>query len=98
MTTELTNKTSQLEQTIKELESVRLRAIRGGVETERWQMDLNSVRTSNRFLSQQTNELRLRLTTTEEQLNEARKNLSVLKNGGGKLRLQSEYVHLETVI
>ncbi|VUZ55225.1 unnamed protein product [Hymenolepis diminuta] len=84
LTTELTNKSSQLEQTIKELESVRLRAIRGGVETERWQMDLNSVRTSNRFLSQQTNELRLRLTTTEEQLNEARKNLSVLKNRGGE--------------
>lgn len=82
LSTEVANKTSQLELTNKELESVRLRAIRGGVETERWEMDLNSVRTSNRFLSQQTNELRLRLTTTEEQLKEAQKRLSVLRNGG----------------
>nr|CDS29080.2 Ribosome binding protein 1 [Hymenolepis microstoma] len=82
LSTELANKTSQLELSNKELESVRLRAIRGGVETERWEMDLNSVRTSNRFLSQQTNELRLRLTTTEEQLKEAQKRLSVLRNGG----------------
>lgn len=75
LTNELANKSSQLDQTNKELESVRLRAIRGGFETERWEMDLKSVRTSNRFLSQQMNELRLRLTATEEQLSEAQKKL-----------------------
>lgn len=81
LTTELTSKATQLEQTNKELEAVRLRAVRGGVETERWQMDLNSVRTSNRLLAQQTNELRLRLTDTEGQLASAQRRLiSVLKD------------------
>ncbi|VDM18014.1 unnamed protein product [Hydatigera taeniaeformis] len=83
LTAELTTKTTQLEQANKELEAVRLRVVRGGVETERWQTDLNSVRTTNRFLAQQTNELRLRLTTTEAQLSDAQKRIvSLLKSGG----------------
>nr|CDS16575.1 Ribosome binding protein 1 [Echinococcus granulosus] len=81
LTAELTTKTTQLEQVNKELEAVRLRVVRGGVETERWQTDLNSVRTTNRFLAQQTNELRLRLTTTEAQLIDAQKRIvSLLKS------------------
>ncbi|KAL5962735.1 hypothetical protein TSMEX_009513, partial [Taenia solium] len=81
LTAELTAKATQLEQVNKELEAVRLRVVRGGVETERWQTDLNSVRTTNRFLAQQTNELRLRLTTTDAQLIEAQKRIvSLLKS------------------
>lgn len=83
LTAELSTKTTQLEQVSKELEAVRLRAVRGGVETERWQTDLNSVRATNRFLAQQTNELRLRLTTSEAELSATQKRLiAALKTKG----------------
>ncbi len=82
LTAELTSKTSQLEYANKELETVRCRVVRGGVETERWQTDLNSVRTTNRFLARQTNELRERLASTESQLTTAQKLLIAAQGNG----------------
>ncbi|VDD74005.1 unnamed protein product [Mesocestoides corti] len=87
LSAELATKTSQLEQANKELEAVRLRVVRGGVETERWQTDLNSVRTTNRFLAQQTNELRERLSSTEAQLAAAQKLLVAAKEKEGSVPL-----------
>lgn len=79
LSAELASKITQLEFVDKELETVRLRVVRGGVETERWQTDLNSVRTTNRFLARQTNELRDRLANTESQLVTAQKLLVALQ-------------------
>ncbi|CAH8499668.1 unnamed protein product [Schistosoma rodhaini] len=58
LTTQLSNTRGQLENTIKELESVRCRAVRGGAEVERWHSDLTSLQTTNKFLSSQLNDLR----------------------------------------
>lgn len=76
---ELSSKIGQLEYANKELESVRCRVVRGGSETERWQTDLNGVRTTNRFLSSQTDELRSKLADTEEQLSSLQLQVIALK-------------------
>ncbi|VDN22577.1 unnamed protein product [Dibothriocephalus latus] len=75
LSTELSSKISQLEYANKELESVRCRVVRGGSETERWQTDINSVRTTNRFLSAQANELRLKLEGSEKRVDHLQKQL-----------------------
>ncbi|VDM00593.1 unnamed protein product [Schistocephalus solidus] len=75
LSTELSSKISQLEYANKELESVRCRVVRGGSETERWQTDINSVRTTNRFLSAQANELRLKLAGSEKRVENLQKQL-----------------------
>ncbi|KAL7061483.1 hypothetical protein AAHC03_01710 [Spirometra sp. Aus1] len=94
LSTELSSKISQLEYANKELESVRCRVVRGGSETERWQTDINSVRTTNRFLSAQANELRLKLAGSEKRVEDLQKQiLSKLQNG--ESAANSEKVPLE---
>ncbi len=79
LSTELASKVGQLDYANKELESLRCRIIRVGAETERWQTDLNSVQTSNRFLSTEADELRLKLSAAEENVMRLQHEVSTLK-------------------
>ncbi|BHF58112.1 hypothetical protein SprV_0100106100 [Sparganum proliferum] len=93
LSTELSSKISQLEYANKELESVRCRVVRGGSETERWQTDINSVRTTNRFLSAQANELRLKLAVSEKRVDDLQKQI-LSKQQNGESAANSEKVPL----
>ncbi|VDQ10113.1 unnamed protein product, partial [Trichobilharzia regenti] len=74
---ELTNQLAairgQLEGTTKELESVRCRAVRGGAEVERWNSDLISLQTTNKFLSSQLNDSRNKMISKDRLIAELTK-------------------------
>ncbi|CAI2725839.1 unnamed protein product [Schistosoma spindalis] len=80
LTTQLANTRGQLENTIKELESVRCRAVRGGAEVERWHSDLTSLQTTNKFLSSQLNDLRNKVIAKDKMIVELGKRCENILN------------------
>ncbi|CAH8494640.1 unnamed protein product [Schistosoma intercalatum] len=80
LTTQLANTRGQLENTIKELESVRCRAVRGGAEVERWHSDLTSLQTTNKFLSSQLNDLRNKVIAKDKMIVELGKRCESILN------------------